>query len=55
MPPVLDAIGLGREHDLEFCRRHTAALPQWVMCLTRYSSTETYRSSPFWGDFIQGR
>ena len=35
VPPVLDPVVLGHIHDLEFCRRHDAALPQWVMCVTR--------------------
>jgi hypothetical protein len=33
--PLLDSIALGHTNELEFCRRHSAALPQLGIGVTR--------------------
>ena len=50
--PPLDSVDLGVQ-SLKLCRRHTAALRRGDRA-NRYSSSRTYRSSPFWGDSVQG-
>jgi hypothetical protein len=33
--PLLDSVALGHTNELEFCRRHSAALPQLGIGVTR--------------------
>ena len=51
--PLLDSIALGHVYELEFCRRHSAALPPWGSVSLAYSSNTTYRTSPFRGDCVE--
>ena len=53
--PLLDAIDLREVHELEFCRRHfSPPFRNGGFAYLAYSSSTTYRSSPFWGDFVEG-
>jgi len=56
MTPLLDPVVLGDVQNLEFSRRHFVALPfrSGGLVSLAYSSSETYRTSPFWGDLVQG-
>ena len=53
--PLLDAIDLREVHELEFCRRHfSPPFRNGGFAYLAYSSSTTYRSSPFWGDLVEG-
>ena len=57
VPPMLDSVYLGDVQSFEFRRRHRSppfAVEDEVTRSLAYSSITTYRTSPFWGDCVQG-
>ena len=52
--PLLDAISLGYVHQLEFCRRHSDALPQWGIGVPRLFVHYDVSVVPFLGGLHWG-